>query len=165
MMGKDFSASGKKVLEIAQNKTLELKHNILGTEHLLLGLIIEEDGIAGKILRKRGLTEEDILSGIKAIVGEGTVQTNHIMISPRTKNIFEMAGKYASQFGYDFIETEHILVGILAEGEGIASIILKGFGIDIDIIQNDIQETFIEGQSESPYNATETKNESSLKNL
>ncbi|MDP3387014.1 MAG: ATP-dependent Clp protease ATP-binding subunit [Eubacteriales bacterium] len=165
MFGKEFSTSSKKVLEIAQKKALEFKHSVLGSEHLLLGLVIEDEGLAGKILRGRDLDENSIIEGIFEIVGKGSENVKNITISPRTKNIIELAGQFAQQYGYDFIETEHLLMAIVAEGEGVAAILLREFGLSSEMLQNDLGNHVLTGKSENqPTNQT-SRREKSLENL
>jgi ATP-dependent Clp protease ATP-binding subunit ClpC len=160
MMGKELSASSKKALEIAQLKVKELKHNMLGTEHILLGLVIEEEGLAGKILRNRGLNQENVTESIISIVGEGSKPSNYITISPRSKNILEIANQYAAKYGYNYIETEHILTGMIMEGEGVAFVIMKEFGLTPEIIQSDLQEEYKETKNGSSLNKPESSKES-----
>ncbi len=140
MLGKELSASSKKVLEIAQKKAIELKHGVLGSEHLLFGLVSEMEGLAGKILRNRGLDSKSVGNGIIKSVGEGQHAGQTLSISPRTKTIMEISGQFAAQFGLNFIETEHILMAIVAEGEGIAAMLLREFGMTPEMIQSDIQQ-------------------------
>lgn len=138
MLGKEFSELTKQAVQAAQKKAQQFKHNVLGSEHLLLGLVIEENGVAGKVLRKNGLTAQNIESSIMNIVGVGNSEPSYLTLSPRTKNIIEVAGKFSIKYGFNFIDTEHMLLGILAEGEGVASIILKEFKTTPEKIRNDI---------------------------
>lgn len=138
MLGKEFSELTKRAVEQAQKKAQEFKHNVLGSEHLLLGLVMEESGVAGRVLRKNGLTAENVENSILNIVGKGNSEPSYLSLSPRTKNIIEVAGKYSVKYGFNYIETEHMLLGILAEGEGVASIILKEFKMTPEKIRNDI---------------------------
>ena len=138
MLGKEFSELTKRAVEESQKKAQEFKHNVLGSEHLLLGLVIEDSGVAGRVLRKNGLTAEGVEKSILNIVGKGNAEANYLALSPRTKNIIEVAGKYSVKYGFNYIETEHLPLGILAEGEGVASIILKEFKMTPEKIRNDI---------------------------
>ncbi len=165
MFGKEFSTSSKKVLEIAQKKALEFKHSVLGSEHILLGLVIEDEGLAGKILHGRNLNEDKITEGIFAIVGKGTENVNSITISPRTKNIIELASQFAAKYGFDFIETEHLLMAIVAEGEGVAAILLREFGLTSEMLQNDLGSYVLNGKPENQPINQSTKRDKSLENL
>jgi ATP-dependent Clp protease ATP-binding subunit ClpC len=166
MMGKELSGSLKKAFEIARIKAVELKHNMIGTEHILLGLIMEEEGIAGKILRKRGLTSQNVIESIKTLVGVGNTMMTQMAISPRTKNILEMSGQYAVKFGYHYIETEHVLIAIASEGEGVASLILKEYGLTAEILQSDLQEMMkTTGSERNPASPKASQVEKGLKNL
>ncbi len=165
MFGKEFSTSSKKVLEIAQRKAVEYKHSVLGSEHILLGLAIEDEGLAGKILHGRNLDEEKITEGIFGIVGKGTESVNSITISPRTKNIIELASQFAAKYGFDFIETEHLLMAIVAEGEGVAAILLREFGLTSEMLQNDLGNYVLTGKPENQPINQASKREKSLENL
>jgi ATP-dependent Clp protease ATP-binding subunit ClpC len=165
MFGKEFSTSSKKVLEIAQKKALEFKHSVLGSEHLLLGLVMEDEGIAGKILRARGLDENKIKEGIFEIVGKGSESVKSIAISPRTKNIIELASQFATQYGYSFIETEHLLMAIVAEGEGVAAILLREFGLSSEMLQHDLENHVLSGKPENQTISHASRKEKSLENL
>ncbi|HBH13061.1 MAG TPA: ATP-dependent Clp protease ATP-binding subunit ClpC, partial [Clostridiales bacterium] len=165
MFGKEFSISSKKTLEIAQKKALEFNHSVLGSEHLLLGLVIEDEGLAGKILRGRNLDENKITEGIFGILGKGSKSVNSITISPRTKNIIELASQFASKYGFDFIETEHLLMAIVAEGEGVAAILLREFGLGSEILQSDLENHVLTGKPENQTTNQASKREKSFENL
>jgi ATP-dependent Clp protease ATP-binding subunit ClpC len=165
MFGKEFSTSSRKVLEIAQKKALEFKHSVLGSEHLLFGLVMEDEGMAGKILRGRDLNENKIKQGIFEIVGEGSESVKSITISPRTKNIIELASQFATQYGYNFIETEHLLMAIVAEGEGVAAIMLREFGLSSEMLQHDLENHVLSGKSENQTINHVSRREKSMENL
>ncbi len=151
MINKGLSKSAQRALNIAQEEAKNMNHNILGTEHVLLGLIKEEEGLAGKILRDRNIDYEDVKEKIINITGKGRSQTNYLNVSPRTKTIFELAGQFARQLNQSLISTEHILLGIMAEGEGVASLILKNKGINPQEVQKVVMKSLNERDNESNY--------------
>lgn len=128
-----FTEKAKKALMIAQEKAVYYKHNSIGSEHLLLGLVIEEDGIAGKVLRESGLNERFIHEEVEKIVGYGSVKgvPGFLPYSPRTQKILAFAGDEATRLGAPNIGTEHILLGILRDPDIFGSRILNNFGLDI----------------------------------
>jgi ATP-dependent Clp protease ATP-binding subunit ClpC len=119
-----FNNSAKNAIELAQDEVKRFKQNVLGTEHILLGLMMEQEGIAGKILRNK-LNVDKIRDIIKNTTGTGESTPEFIAISPRSKYIIELARQYSSQMGVPYVGTEHILLGLIDEGEGIAAQIIK----------------------------------------
>ncbi|MDW5299390.1 MAG: ATP-dependent Clp protease ATP-binding subunit [Sedimentibacter sp.] len=119
-----FNNSAKNAVELAQEEVKNFKQSVLGTEHILLGLMLEKEGIAGKILRNK-LNVDKIREIIKNTVGMGDSIPEYISISPRSKYIIELARQYSSQLGVPYVGTEHILLGLIDEGEGIAAQIIK----------------------------------------
>lgn len=119
-----FNNESKSVLNYAQEEVKHFKHNILGTEHILLGLMLEQEGIAGKVLRDK-LDIDKVREVIKDATGLGEKMPEYITISPRTKNIIELAKQYSAKIGVPYIGTEHLLLGLIDEGEGIGAQILK----------------------------------------
>ncbi|MDF2677596.1 MAG: ATP-dependent Clp protease ATP-binding subunit [Bacillota bacterium] len=119
-----FNNEAKNAINLAQEEVKKFKHNVLGTEHILLGLMLEQEGIAGKILRNK-LNIEDVRNIIKRTSGMGEVLPEYITISPRSKYIIELAKQYSLEMSQPFIGPEHILLGLIDEGEGIGAQILK----------------------------------------
>ncbi len=119
-----FNNEAKNAINLAQEEVKKFKHNVLGTEHILLGLMLEQEGIAGKILRNK-LNVEEVRNIIKRTSGMGEVLPEYITISPRSKYIIELAKQYSLEMSQPFIGTEHILLGLIDEGEGIGAQILK----------------------------------------
>lgn len=119
-----FNNSAKNAVELAQEEVKNFKQSVLGTEHILLGLMLEKEGIAGKILRSK-LNVDKIREIIKNTIGIGGSTPEYIAISPRSKYIIELARQYSSQLGVPYVGTEHILLGLIDEGEGIAAQIMK----------------------------------------
>ena len=123
-MTNEFNNAARKAISYAQEEVKGFKHNVLGTEHILLGLMIEEEGIAGKILRSK-FNLDNIREIVKKTSGVGTQMPEYVTISPRSKNIIEIARQYSIQLKVPYIGTEHVLLGLIDEGEGIGAQIMK----------------------------------------
>ncbi len=118
-----FTDRARRVVVLAQEEARLLKHNFIGTEHLLLGLIREGDGVAAEALESVGIGLDAVRRQVALIVGEGaagSAQSGHIPFTPRAKKVLELALRQALQLGHNYIGTEHILLGVLAEGHGVA---------------------------------------------
>ena len=138
-----FNNSAKNAIELAQDEVKSFKQNVLGTEHILLGLMLEQEGIAGKILRNK-LDIEKIREIIKNTTGMGDKTPEFIAISPRSKYIIELARQYSSQMGVPYVGTEHILLGLIDEGEGIAAQIIKSV-VNLKDIKSEVIEAVKQG--------------------
>ena len=125
-----FTNKASKAIEIANDIALELGHSYIGTEHILYGLAKEGNGIASKVLENQDVTAEDILNKIEELVGRDNPIDNIIDFTPRTKRVVETAFIEARKIGYNFIGTEHILIGILREGDCIAAKILLDLNVN-----------------------------------
>ncbi len=134
-----FTKCGERVLSISNELAIDLGHSYIGTEHILYGLVCEENGVAGKALTKQNLTPEDILDEIEDLIG-GKVKEDFSVLgfTPRTKKILENSYLEAKRLGTNFIGTEHILIGLLKETECIANRILEALDIKIDKIYSDM---------------------------
>ncbi len=116
-----------------------LNHNYIGTEHILLGLILEEEGVAGRALHSLGISPEDVRTRIEEIVGPGSEPpTGHIPFTPRGKKVLELSLREALQLGHNYIGTEHILLGLIREGEGVAAQVLIQLGADLDRVRQTV---------------------------
>ncbi len=125
----------------AQEEARSLNQNYIGTEHLLLGLIREKEGIAAKALKNLGINLEDVRAQIEDIVGKGNVSLpGHIPFTPRAKKVLEYALREALQLGHNYIGTEHILLGLIREGEGIAAKVLENLGADLEGVRKEVSE-------------------------
>ena len=122
-MANEFNNAANNVLKLAQEEAVRLKHSVLGTEHILIGLMMEKEGLAGEILRKK-VSLEDVRKLVEKISGVGENTPSYITISPRTKNIIERANRYARSVGLSYTGSECILLGLIDEGEGIGTQIL-----------------------------------------
>lgn len=139
-----FTENARLVVVRSQEEARTLKHNYIGTEHLLLGVLFTE-GFAGSILRQSGLILEDVRQQVVTITGTGNSQTNgHIPFTPRAKKVLEFALREALSLGENDIDVEHILLGILREGEGVGFAILSTFNVSID----SIREAVVQGRDE-----------------
>jgi len=128
-----FSERARRVLTRAQEEAQRFGHNYIDTEHILLGLISEEDGIAAKILGNLGVVLTKVRGAVEFIVGRGEKQASgEVGLTPRAKRVIELAVEEARRLNHNYIGTEHILLGLLAEGEGVAAGVLESFGVTID---------------------------------
>src|SRR5665647_2087012 len=136
-----FTERARKVVVRAQDEARFLKQNYIGTEHLLLGLIGEKEGIAAKVLVSLNISLEDIKNAIRESVTEGTSEAyEHIPFTPRAKKVLELSLREALQMGHNYIGTEHILLGLLREGEGVAARVLSSFGVGLESVKEKIRE-------------------------
>ena len=113
-----------------------LNHNYIGTEHILLGLLREEEGVAARALTSLGVSLEAVRRDVGEIVGQGSeVPRGHIPFTPRAKKVLELSLREALQLGHNYIGTEHILLGLIREGEGIAAQVLQKLGADLNRVE------------------------------
>ena len=127
-----FTDRARRVVVLAQDEARGLKHNYIGTEHLLLGLISEGEGVAAKALETMGIKGEAVRASVIDIIGEGEKPVEgHIPFTPRAKRVFELSLREALQLGHNYIGTEHLLLGLLKEGEGVAAQVLTKQGADL----------------------------------
>ena len=127
-----FTDRARRVVVLAQDEARGLKHNYIGTEHLLLGLISEGEGVAAKALETMGIEGEAVRASVIEIIGEGEKPVEgHIPFTPRAKRVFELSLREALQLGHNYIGTEHLLLGLLKEGEGVAAQVLTKQGADL----------------------------------
>ena len=141
-----FTQKAQSALEKAQQSAMELGHNYIGSEHLILGLIKEEDSVASKVLRENGVTAEAITDKISRLIGTAAPTGEPVSgMTPRTKRIIEISYAEASRMGHNYIGTEHLLLAILREGESIALRILSELGVDIQKVFSDIVNEFNQG--------------------
>jgi ATP-dependent Clp protease ATP-binding subunit ClpA len=121
-----FSGQARQVVVSAQEEARELDHNYIGTEHLLLGLLVTSDSLAGTSLTALGYTRDDVRASVEAMVGRGKgAPEGHVPFTPRAKKVLELSLREALQLKHNYIGTEHILLGLIREGEGIAAKILE----------------------------------------
>jgi ATP-dependent Clp protease ATP-binding subunit ClpC len=132
-----FTEKARRVVVYAQEEARMLNQNYIGTEHLLLGLIREQEGIAAKALESLEISLEDVHQQVEELIGKGTyVPTGHIPFTPRAKKVLELSLREALQLGHNYIGTEHILLGLIREGEGVAAQVLLNLGADLEKVRS-----------------------------
>jgi ATP-dependent Clp protease ATP-binding subunit ClpC len=137
-----FTERARQVVVLAQDEARALKHNYIGTEHLLLGLLREEEGIAARVLESLSIDLESVRAQVRRVIGEGEdVQGAQIPFSPRATKALELALREALSLGHKYIGTEHILLGLVRVNEGVAARILLDFDADVEKIRNEIIRT------------------------
>jgi ATP-dependent Clp protease ATP-binding subunit ClpC len=132
-----FTDRARRVVVLAQEEARLLNHGHIGTEHLLLGLIREEQGVAARALTAMDIELQAVRDRVREITGEhsGAAHEGHIPFTPRTKRVLELSLREAIQLGHDHIGTEHILLGLVREGEGVAALILVELGADLNEVR------------------------------
>ena len=153
-----FTNRANKAIEIANNIALELGHSYIGTEHILYGLAKEGNGIASKVLENQNVTADDILNKIEELIGSDEPIENIVDFTPRTKRVVESAFIEARKLGYNFIGTEHLLIGILREGDCVAAKILLDLNVNIPKLYNEIVKVINEGED---YNSSDDSSNNS----
>ena len=153
-----FTNSCNNVLEIASEIAMELGHHYIGTEHILYGLAKEENGVASKVLVNQDVTPESVIDKIDELVGKEEPINEIIDFTPRTKRVIEVAFIEARKLGYNYIGTEHLLIGILREGDSIAARILLNLNVNIPRLYNEIVKVINEGENYIPSNNGDKNN-------
>ena len=134
-----FTDRARRVIVLAQDEARMLNHNYIGTEHLLLGLIHEGEGVAAKALESMGISLEAVREQVEEIIGQGQqAPTGHIPFTPRAKKVLEFSMREALQINHPYIGTEHILLGLIREGEGVAAQVLIKLGADLNRVRNQV---------------------------
>jgi ATP-dependent Clp protease ATP-binding subunit ClpC len=134
-----FTERARQVIVFAQDEARALRHNYIGTEHLLLGLLREEEGLAARALESLDITVDQTRAQVARIVGQGDqVTSGQIPFTPRAKKVLELALREALRLGHNYIGTEHILLGIVRENEGVAARILLDFDADAEKIRDQV---------------------------
>src|SRR5687767_10168173 len=134
-----FTDRARRVVVLAQEEARMLNHNYIGTEHILLGLIHEGEGVAAKALESLGISLEAVRSQVEEIIGQGgTAPSGHIPFTPRAKKVLELSLREALQLGHNYIGTEHILLGLIREGEGVAAQVLVKLGADLGRVRQQV---------------------------
>ena len=132
MMFGRFTERAQKVLALSQEEAIRLKHNNIGTEHILLGLVQEGEGIAAKALYGLGLSPEKIQVEVENLIGKGQDSGQNIHYTPRAKKVIELSMDEARKLGHSYVGTEHILLGLIREGEGVAARVLNNLGVSLN---------------------------------
>ncbi|SOD73537.1 ClpA/ClpB-like protein [Jatrophihabitans sp. GAS493] len=140
-MFEKFTDRARRVVVLAQDEARALNHNYIGTEHILLGLIHEGEGVAAKALESLGVSLEVVRSQIEEIIGrEAETPIGHIAFTPRAKAVLELSEREALELGHDHIGTEHLLLGLVREGEGVAARVLRSFDADLTKVRHKVVE-------------------------
>ncbi len=140
-MFEKFTDKARRVVVLAQEEAKLLNHNYIGTEHVLLGLIHEGEGVAAKALESLGITLEAAREQVVEIIGQGQQPpSGHIPFTPRAKKVLELSLREALQLGHSYIGTEHLLLGLLKEGEGVATQVLTKLGADSNKVRTTVQQ-------------------------
>ena len=127
-----FTDRARRVVVRAQEEARNLNHNYIGTEHILLGLIHEGEGVAAQALEAMGISLESVREQVEENIGQGTeAPSGHIPFTPRAKKVLEYSLREALQLGHNYIGTEHILLGLIREGDGVAAQVLTNLGADL----------------------------------
>src|SRR5579872_2640091 len=133
-----FTERARKVLTLAQEEAQRFQHNYIGTEHLLLGLVREGDGVAAKVLANLGVKLEEVRTTIEFIIGRGDhIVLGEIGLTPRAKKVIELAVDEARRLNHHYIGTEHLLLGLVREGEGIAAGALESLGVKLEDVRKE----------------------------
>ena len=131
-----FTDRARRVVVLAQEEARMLDHNYIGTEHLLLGLIHEGEGVAAKALEALGISLDAVRQQVEAIIGRGQqAPSGHIPFTPRAKRVLELSLRESGQLGHNYLGTEHILLGLVREGEGVAAQVLMKLGGDLNRVR------------------------------
>src|ERR1700685_4611792 len=148
-MFEKFTDRARRVIVLAQEEARMLNHNFIGTEHLLLGLIHEGNGSAVRALESLGISLEDVRQHVEEMVPRGQQElSGHIPFKPRAKKALELSLRESQQLGHDYIGTEHILLGLIREGEGVAAQVLVALGADLNRVRQQVPRLLGEGASQ-----------------
>ncbi|MCU1417914.1 MAG: Chaperone protein clpB, partial [Schumannella sp.] len=146
-----FTDRARRVVVLAQEEAKMLNHNYIGTEHILLGLIHEGEGVAAKALESLGISLDAVREQVQDIIGQGQQQpTGHIPFTPRAKKVLELSLREALQLGHNYIGTEHILLGLIREGEGVAAQVLVKLGADLNRVRQQVIQLLSGYQGKEP---------------
>ncbi|MCM3734138.1 ATP-dependent protease ATP-binding subunit ClpC [Fictibacillus nanhaiensis] len=151
MMFGRFTERAQKVLALAQEEAIRLGHNNVGTEHILLGLIREGEGIAAKALQVLGLGPEKIQKEVETLIGRGQEAVQTIHYTPRAKKVIELSMDEARKLGHSYVGTEHILLGLIREGEGVAARVLNNLGVSLNKARQQVLQLLGSNESSSSH--------------
>src|SRR6266480_7360000 len=136
-----FTERARKVLTLAQEEAQRFNHNYIGTEHILLGLVREGDGVAARVLNNLGIELHKVRSAVEFIIGRGDrMVMGEIGLTPRAKRVIELAVDEARRLNHHYIGTEHLLLGLVREGEGIAAGVLESLGVSLEKVRAQVIE-------------------------
>ena len=145
-----FSERARRVLSLAQEEAQRFNHNYIGTEHILLGLVRETEGVAARVLSNVGVELGKVRSAVEFIIGKGERNTSgEIGLTPRAKKVIELAVDEARRLNHHYIGTEHILIGLMREGEGVAAGVLESLGVSLDKVRAETSRVLSQSSSTS----------------
>ena len=146
-----FTDRARRVVVLAQEEARLLAHNYIGTEHLLLGLVHEGEGVAAQALEQLGISLEAVRTQVEEIIGHGgSSPSGHIPFTPRSKKVLELSLREALTLGHDFIGTEHLLLGLVREGEGVAAQVLVKMGATLAGVRSQVMDLLDQPIGERP---------------
>ncbi len=146
-----FTERARKVLTLAQEEAQRFQHNYIGTEHLLLGLVSEGEGVAAKVLTNLGIRLSDVRKAVEYIIGRGDrITPGEIGLTPRAKKVIELAVDEAKLLKHQYIGTEHILLGLVREGGGIAAGVLESMGVKLERVRTETLKVLHSPSPDSP---------------
>ena len=158
-----FTDRARRVIVLAQEEARLLNHGYIGTEHILLGLIHEGEGVAAKALESLGISLDMVRQQVEQIIGQGEHSpSGHIPFTPRGKKVLELSRREADQLGHSYIGTEHILLGLIREGDGVAAQVLVKLGADLNRVRQQVIQLLHGYQAKKPVSARSTAPELSL---
>ncbi|HEY2507517.1 MAG TPA: Clp protease N-terminal domain-containing protein, partial [Streptosporangiaceae bacterium] len=134
-----FTDRARRVIVLGQEEARLLDHNYIGTEHLLLGLIHEGEGVASKALRELDISLDAVRQKVEDLIGRGErAPSGHIPFTPRAKKVLELSLRESTQLGHSYIGTEHILLGLIREGDGVAAQVLVALGAELNTVRQQV---------------------------
>jgi len=149
-MFKRYTEKAKRAIMIAQEEAINFNHDYIGTEHILIGLVKEEEGIASQVLSGLGVNIDKVMEEVERLVGRGEYQqANEVSFTPRAKKVLELASQEASQLKHNYIGTEHILLGLIKEGSGVAIRILADLGVNPEDVYSGVMKVLMESETQS----------------
>src|SRR5215208_1993402 len=153
-----FTERARKVLQLAQEEAQRFNHNYIGTEHLLLGLVREGEGVAAKVLGNLGVELNKVRSAVEFIIGRGDrTVAGDIGLTPRAKKVIELSVDEARRLNHHYIGTEHLLLGLVREGEGIAAGVLESLGVSLEKVRAQVMQVVSQSSSYQSQSKQQTK--------
>src|SRR5215468_2498377 len=164
-MSNRFTERAQRVILIAQEEAKRLNHDYVGTEHILLGLIALGEGVAAQVLANLGVDLRRVRAEIEKIVGTGdnVMLLGEIPFTPRAKKVLELAVEEAQNMGHNYVGTEHLLLGLIREEEGVAARVLENLGVRLDVVREEVISLLGEGQPHTAQQSTQTTPKSKSK--
>lgn len=152
-----FTERARQVVVLAQDEARALRHNYIGTEHVLLGLLREDEGVAARVLKELGITLDGARAQVAEIIGRGEEETTgQVPFTPRAKKVLELSLREALSIGHNYIGTEHVLLGLARETEGVGARILLDHGADAEAIRDAVLAALGTGPTPAPWPITPT---------